>query len=99
MPKPRTHGFGMTPPSQMSTSSQAPGDSGDPDQAADGGDADAHAHIARRITAVASRMATTLVECSPFINFTASAADISTCSNCGPGRRGHARDRRPSGRP
>ena len=67
----------------MSTSSQAPGDSGDPDQAADGGDADAHAHIARKITAVASRIATALVECSPFVNFTASAAVIITCSNCG----------------
>ena len=35
------------------------------------------------ITAVASRIATVLVEGLPFVNFTASDADISTCSNCG----------------
>ena len=79
----RIYEFGNAPSSQMPTSSQVPGDSGDPDRAADGGDADAHAHITRVITAVASRIATVLVEGLPFVNFTASDADIGTCSNCG----------------
>ena len=78
----RIYEFGNAPSSQMSTSSPVPGDSGGP-QAADGGDADAHAHIARNITEVASSIARFLAECAPFVNFTASAGDVCTCSNCG----------------
>ena len=80
---PRIYEFGNAPSSQMSTSSTVPGDSGGPIQAADGGDADAHAHIVRNFTAVASRIARLLAGCTPFVNYTAAAGDVCTCSNCG----------------